>query len=441
MSDPRHIVVLNLQKILQGRSLDTVLAETSYEFPDRDRALVAELTYGVCRWYAQLQAIIDARLSKPLRKKDQDVALVLILGAYQLLYSRVPAHAVISTSVDLTRKLDKGWASKLVNAILRGIQRDLKQKPEVVQKIQQRDLATEYAQPAWLVNLLRKSWPQDHQSLLNALQQRAPMTLRLNLRRASTEQYLARFQEKAISAQAHPLVPGAIELQKPLPIEQIPGFPEGLVSVQDAGAQLAGWLLDVFPGQRILDACAAPGGKTGHILELADDLHVTAVDVDAKRLARVTDNLQRLNLSAELQAADASKPPTEWLETPFDRILLDAPCSATGVIRRHPDIRLLRRAGDIPALAKRQTALLEALWPCLKPGGKLLYVTCSLLDEENVARIQHFLAKQTDARLTAMPQVLKQAEWGQARSFGRQTLPGELGMDGFYYALLEKARD
>jgi len=224
-----------------------------------------------------------------------------------------------------------------------------------------------------------------------------------------------------------------VVLEQPLPVQRIPGFSEGLVSVQDAGAQLAAQLLDVQPGQRILDACAAPGGKTGHILELADNLTVTAMDVDERRLQRVTENLQRLGRSAQLLAADAASPPGEWQQQPFDRILIDAPCSATGVMRRHPDIRLLRRREDIDNLAQRQAAILDALWRCLRPGGKLLYATCSLMPQENQLQVEQFLQRQADALQVGLPD-----NWGQLCTVGRQTLPGEMTMDGFYYALLEK---
>lgn len=239
-----------------------------------------------------------------------------------------------------------------------------------------------------------------------------------------------------MSAQTLDAVPGAVILDRACAVQALPGFADGLVSVQDAGAQLAAHLLDLQPGQRVLDACAAPGGKTCHMLELVDDLDLTAVDIDAQRLDRVTQNLKRLHLNAQVQVVDASEPPEEWQEQRFARILLDAPCSATGVMRRHPDIRLLRRSSDIEALAQRQSALLDALWPCLQPGGKLLYATCSLLPEENHLQVQAFLQRQPQARESALP-----TSWGHACPVGRQTLPGEASMDGFYYALLEKQGD
>lgn len=425
-ADPRQQALANLQQVLQGRSLDQVLMVPT-RLDVRDQALAAELSYGLCRWYQQLETLVARCLRKPLRRKDQAVQHILLLGAYQLLYSRVPDHAVLATSVALTRRLARPWAAGLVNGVLRQLQRQL-----------QKGLAegmpvVRYAQPDWLLAQIQAAYPQDAETILMALQQRAPMTLRLNLRRQGLADYLATLSAAGMVGVGVTAVPGAVALAQPVAVEQIPGFAAGLISVQDAGAQLAARLLDVQPGQRILDACAAPGGKTGHILELADAVELVAVDQQADRMVRVTDNLQRLGLSAHCQVRDASQPPSDWLERPFDRILLDMPCSATGVMRRHPDIRLLRRAEDIPALARRQAALLHALWPCLRPGGKLLYATCSILPAENQDQITDFVQQQPDAR----PVSLNPA-WGQACTIGRQIYPGEQTMDGFYYALLTK---
>lgn len=433
MPDPRLSAIANLAAVVDGRSLDAVLADSAEALPEQERSFAAELSYGLCRWYRQLHAIVAARLQKPLRDKDRDLHFLLMLGVWQLLHGRMPAHAAISSCVDLTRSLDKPWAGKLVNAILRRVQREQADQQSELQQLLAGDLSIRFAQPKWFVRGMGKAWPDRQVDILEALQQRAPMTLRLNLRRQSREDYLARLQAQDIAADALDAVPSAVVLRQPLPVARVPGFADGLVSVQDAGAQLAGALLDVQAGQRVLDACAAPGGKTGHLLEQADDLQVTAVDIDQRRLARVAENLQRLQLHAELVAADAAEPPPNWREQPFDRILVDAPCSATGVMRRHPDIRLLRRSEDIAALAQRQAAILDALWPCLRPGGKLLYVTCSLMPQENHLQIEAFLQRHSQARALPLPD-----NWGHACSVGRQTLPGEMTMDGFYYALLEK---
>lgn len=431
--DPRLVAIANLAAVVDGRSLDRALADAGAALADQDRAFAADLSYGLCRWYRQLHAVIAARLRKPLRERDRDVHFVMMLGAYQLLHGNVPSHAAVSTSVDLVRRLDKAWANKLVNAVLRGIQREAADPASPLRRQIDSDLSLRFAQPKWLVRSLSRAWPGREQTILEALQQRAPMTLRLNTRRQARDDYLEGLARQEIVASPLDVVPSAVVLQRPVPVTRIPGFAEGLVSVQDAGAQLAGPLLDPRPGQRVLDACAAPGGKTGHILELADDLRVTAVDVDGGRLQRVADNLARLGRQAELLEADAADPPRAWRERPFDRILVDAPCSATGVMRRHPDIRLLRRAADIEALASRQAAILESLWGCLRIGGKLLYATCSLLPQENHLQVEAFLHRHADAHAVTLPD-----HWGHACNPGRQTLPGENTMDGFYYALLEK---
>jgi 16S rRNA (cytosine967-C5)-methyltransferase len=434
--DPRLVAIHNLAAVLDGRSLDAALAASGADLPERQRALAAELSYGLCRWYRQLHAIVAARLHKPLRVKDRDVHLLMLLGVYQLMHTRVPAHAAVSTAVELTRRLDKGWAGKLVNGVLRGVQRELADRDSALQAQLRDDPSVRYAQPKWFVRAMQRAWPEQHEQILDALQQRAPMTLRVRTRRVARADYLERLAQAGIQAEALEQVPDALVLGQPLPVQQLPGFAEGLVSVQDAGAQLAARLLDVRAGQRILDACAAPGGKTGHILELADDLDVTALDVDRERLQRVQENLARLGLAATLLTGDAAQPPAAWREHGFDRILIDAPCSATGVMRRHPDVRLLRRSEDIGALAQRQAGILDALWPCLRPGGKMLYATCSLMPQENEQQVMRFLQGCADARSIGLSDA-----WGHAREVGRQTLPGELTMDGFYYALLEKALD
>jgi len=431
--DPRLAAIRNLAGVLDGRSLDTLLAESAAGLEEQQRTLASELSYGLCRWYYQLHAIVAARLRKPLRARDRDVELLMLLGAYQLMHTRVPPHAAVSTAVELTRRLDKGWASKLVNGFLRGLQRDL-DNPDAALHAQLREQPQlRFAQPKWFVRAIQAAWPQQGNAILLALQERAPMTLRLNTRRLTRSDYLAQLAEAGIAAQTLSEVPGALVLEQPLAVTRVPGFLQGLVSVQDAGAQLAAQLLDVREGQSILDACAAPGGKTGHILELADAIELVALDVDSERLERVQENLERIGRSARLEVGDAASPPAEWVRKGFDRILVDAPCSATGVMRRHPDIRLLRRRSDIDRLARRQAEILNGLWPCLRPGGRLLYATCSLLPQENEQQVEQFLQRCPDARSIELPK-----SWGHARAVGRQTLPGELTMDGFYYALLEK---
>lgn len=424
-TDPRIAAVRNLQQVLAGRSLDAALASSPDQPDSRQWALTAELSFGVCRWYRRLDHLVGRYLKKPLRDKDQDIHLLLLIGAYQLLYSRVPPHAAISTVVDATRKLRKQWAGGLVNGVLRALQRDPPASPD------KESPGIRFAQPDWFVAAVGSAWPDDVVTVLDALQQRAPMTIRVNLARVRLADYAARLQNAGITARPLAAVSSALQLDRPVAVDTLPGFAEGLVSVQDAAAQLAGHLLDVHAGQAVLDACAAPGGKTGHLLEQADDLALTAIDIDQERLGRVRENLDRLGFQATLLAADAADEAA--LAGQFDRILVDAPCSATGVIRRHPDIRLLRRATDIEALAARQSSILHNLWSRLRPGGKLLYATCSILPQENHQQIERFMQSHADSRALELPD-----GWGRPMTVGRQVLPGENGMDGFYYALLQK---
>jgi len=290
-----------------------------------------------------------------------------------------------------------------------------------------------HAHPHWLLTRLQQDWPDDWQAVCAANNARAPMTLRVNTLRGSPADYQQRLTEAGLAATSQPHAPAALVLTEPTDVAALPGFAAGDVSVQDAAAQLAAPLLDVQAGQRVLDACAAPGGKTAHLLENNPSAELVALDNDAARLDRVAETLARLQLAARLLHADAGQVVDWWDGKPFDRILLDAPCSASGVIRRHPDIKALRRAVDIDALAAQQARLLDALWPCLAPGGKLLYVTCSVLAAENGRQVKTFLARTPDA--AALPLA---ADWGRPAGHGRQILPGEADMDGFFYALLVK---
>lgn len=433
LADPRQVAVRNVLAVLDGRSLDAALAATAVAADVRDRALAAELSYGVCRWYRRLDALVSLLLRKPFKKKDRDLQVLLLVGAYQLLYSRIPPHAAVSATVEVSRHLGKGWASKLINGVLRRLQRERADLEARVDK----HPAVRYAQPDWLHQAFAADWPQQLDRVLAASQQRAPMTLRVDLNQVSRSEYLHRLNEAGIAAQPHATVETALVLDTPVSVERLPGFDAGLVSVQDAGAQLAGAYLDARPGQRILDACAAPGGKTLDILQRASGLKVTALDLDAERLQRVRENLQRAGCDAELVAADAADPQgAAWGDGRYDRILVDAPCSASGVIRRHPDIRLLRRAADVPALVSRQAAILDACWSRLAPGGRLLYVTCSLLSAENSGQIEDFLDRHADAEVIELP-----AAPGIRHGAGVQLLPGIDDTDGFFYAALQARAD
>lgn len=432
MADPRQVAVANILAVLDGRSLDGVLAGASRSLDERDRALAAELSFGVCRWYRRLDALVSALLQKPFRRKDRDLQVLLLIGAYQLLYSRVPAHAALATTVETTRQLGKGWASKLVNGVLRRLQREYDVLAVRVDAAE----AVKYAQPDWLYQAIRSAWPVHSAEIFDALQQRPPMTLRVDLNQTSRAEYARELVAAGLTARPHATVATALVLDTPVGVERLPGFTRGLVSVQDAGAQLAGAYLDLQPGQLVLDACAAPGGKTLDILQRADRLQVTALDVDAARLGRVDENLHRAGVRAELHAADAADPHgSAWGARRYDRILVDAPCSATGVMRRHPDIRLLRRATDLPELVRRQAAILDALWPLLAVGGRLLYVTCSVLPEENAGQVEAFVARHADARPLELPDAP-----GTRSGEGVQLLPGIDDTDGFYYAALHKTR-
>jgi 16S rRNA (cytosine967-C5)-methyltransferase len=418
-----------LSRVLQdGQSLTAAL-ESALQGVEtgKDRAFIQALCYGVCRTYHRLDFILNELLDKPL--KDQDVKALALVGLYQLKYMRVKPHAAVSETVLAARK--KPWAKALINALLRSYLREqekLEQKADNVQN-------AAVSHPDWLIKQIEQDWPQQAQKILLENNQQPPMALRVNLSRINRDSYLQQLSEEGIAAAAVDFCPSAIILDKPVAVDLLPGFAEGLVSVQDTAAQLAAGLLDVQAGHRVLDVCAAPGGKTAHILEHQPQLkELVAIDVDESRLQRVSETLQRLKLPATLVVGDAASPQTWWDGQLFDRILLDAPCSALGVIRRHPDIKLLRRAEDIKPLRAMQKKILNAVWPLLAPGGLMLYATCSILKQENEQQIDAFLAEHPDA--VELP---IDAVWGFAGSHGRQIMTGEAAMDGFYYARIGKS--
>lgn len=414
--------------INDGQSLTAALENQLPKLNDhQDRAFVQALCYGVIRHYYALTCTLKQLLDKPLKTKDGDIQALLLVGLYQLQHMRVKSHAAVSETVSATRH--KPWAKSLVNAILRNYLRDAENLRCHT------DRSATLNHPDWIIEVLEQNWPDQSAQIMAANDQAAPMSLRVNLLQGSRKDYLNRLQQLDINAQISAYSPAGIVLDQAINVEQLPGFAEGLVSVQDLAAQLAAELLDVKPGQRVLDLCAAPGGKTAAILEQQPDLQsLLAIDVDVHRLKRVNDNLQRLNLQAETLAADASQPETWAGAKQFDRILLDAPCSGFGVIRRHPDIKLLRRASDIETLQDLQAKILNAAWQLLAPGGILLYATCSILKPENEQQIAKFLASHLDAS-----ELTIEADWGMARPHGRQILPGDNQMDGFYYAKLGKS--
>lgn len=416
------------QVLGEGASLSTVLPPVLNQVDSLDRGLLRELCHGVCRWHPQLQAGLDRLLVRPLDPREHAIRALLLIGLYQLQHLRIPEHAAVAETVAAAGELRKPWAVGLTNAVLRTA---LRRRVELAEALQNDEVART-AHPLWLLERLQQDWPEDWSAIVAANNTRPPFTLRINprYRAASGDQKNGELIDKAERVAN---VETALMLNTAVDPMTLPGFAEGWASVQDAAAQLAAPLLDVQPGMRVLDACAAPGGKTGHLLECVPNLDLTALDQDAVRLKRVQENLTRLGLNARLVTGDARQPANWWDGVPYDRILLDAPCSATGVIRRHPDIKLLRRDSDIGLLASQQCALLTSLWPLLRSGGRLLYATCSVLRQENEQVITRFLTMQADAE-----EQLIFASWGRRLAHGRQTLPGEIGMDGFYYVLLLK---
>ena len=429
--NPRLAAAKALAAVLNGKaSLNSSLPTQLDKVEDRDRGFTQDLAFGTARWQPRLSALAAKLLQKPFKAADADVEALLLVGLYQLLYTRVPAHAAIGETVGCADKLKKPWAKALLNAVLRRAQRE----SEALLAELEHDPVVRTAHPRWLQKSLKAFWPEQWEAICAANNAHPPMILRVNRRHHSRDAYLQLLTDAGINATPCVYSVDGIVLEAATDVRSLPGFAEGWISVQDEAAQLAADLLDLAPGQRVLDACCAPGGKTCHILEVEKDLAaVVAVDLEAKRLVRVRENLARLGLSAELIAADGRDTATWWDGKPFQRILLDAPCSATGVIRRHPDIKLTRQPDDIAALAGLQGELLDALWPTLEVGGILLYATCSTLPTENTEVIQAFLARTSGARELDLATAA-----GIKQPHGRQLLAQEGGHDGFYYAKLIK---
>ncbi|WP_314916648.1 16S rRNA (cytosine(967)-C(5))-methyltransferase RsmB [Pseudomonas helleri] len=429
--NPRLAAAKALTAVLNGKaSLNSSLPLQLDKVEARDRGLTQDLAFGTARWYPRLSALANKLLQKPFKAADADVEALLLVGLYQLLYTRVPAHAAIGETVGCADKLKKPWAKGLLNAVLRNAQRD----SEALLAELEHDPVVRTAHPRWLQKSLKAFWPQQWEAICAANNAHPPMILRINRRHKTRDQYLQLLAESDVQAQPCVYSRDGIVLAEACDVRNLPGFAEGWISVQDEAAQLAADLLDLAPGLRVLDACCAPGGKTCHILEAEPQLAgVVAVDLEAKRLVRVRENLERLGLSAELIAADGRDTATWWDGKPFQRILLDAPCSATGVIRRHPDIKLTRQPDDIAALASLQGELLDAMWQTLEVGGILLYATCSTLPTENTEVIEAFLARTPGARELDIA-----GQFGIKQPHGRQLLAQEGGHDGFYYAKLIK---
>ncbi len=428
MPQSRAVAAQLIGKLLQHKgSLSVLLPQYTAGLSAADVAFVKELCFGVLRWYFQLHAALQALLAKPLRKKDLDVYALLLIGCYQLSHLRTPAHAALAQTVEACRTINKNWATGLVNGVLRKYNRN---KEAIVDTLADNE---RLAHPLWLSERIKHAWPQNVQAIMHANNQRPPQTLRVNQLRGNREDYLRVLEEQNIKAHVGAYAPQAVIVEDAVNVQALPGFAAGRVSVQDEGAQLAAPLLGLRSAQSVLDACAAPGGKTCHILELQPGLRLLSIDIKPQRLALVEENLRRLRLKAQVLAADMAEPAGWHKGKLFDRILLDVPCSATGVIRRHPDIKFLRRDKDIEPLTQTQSQLLQVAWNLLKPDGKLLYSTCSILPDENEKIIEEFVAQNTDVCHEPI-----HAPWGIARNYGRQLLPCVDAHDGFYYALLSK---
>lgn len=422
----------------RGRSLTVALERLRVERAGADDdgsdfAQIQGLAFDVLRSYPLLEVLLRELLARPLKARDADVQSTLAVGLYLVLDPQTPDYAAVNTAVDLTKALGKPWAARLVNGVLRTFVRE---RETLLARVAENEAAAT-RHPLWLVQALRADWPKAWGEVVAAGNARPPMSLRVNRARLERGQFARRLEEAGIHFSCDPWAPAGLTLARPRPVGDVPGFGDGEVSVQDISAQLAAELLAPRSGHRVLDACAAPGGKTAAIAERAaagaEDIDLVALDIDATRLERVGSTLGRLGLPATLGAADAAALESWWDGRPFDRILLDAPCTGSGVIRRHPDIKRLRRPSDMSALGREQRRLLDSLWTALRPGGRLLYATCSVLKVENEALIAGFCRDHVDAVHRPID-----ADWGIDRPFGRQILSTPDGPDGFYYCLLSK---
>ncbi|MBY7813945.1 16S rRNA (cytosine(967)-C(5))-methyltransferase RsmB [Vibrio fluvialis] len=412
------------QVVDKGQSLSMALPAAQQNIRPRDHALLQEICYGALRYLPRLESIANALMDNPLKGKQRVFHHLILVGIYQLSFMRIPAHAAVGETVEGAQDLKGPRLRGLINAVLRNYQRNQEQLD--AQAVSHN--AGKYGHPSWLLKLLQNAYPQQWEAIVEANNSKAPMWLRVNHQHHDRDAYQALLNNENIDSSVHSQAKDALKLAAPCDVTKLPGFEKGWVSVQDAAAQLSLHYLQPQDGELILDCCAAPGGKTAHILERTQGSEVVAIDCDDTRLKRVHDNLKRLNLSAKVVCGDARYPQEWWQGSQFDRILLDAPCSATGVIRRHPDIKWLRRAEDIAALAELQREILDAMWQQLKPGGTLVYATCSITPQENVLQVKDFLARKSDAQLVG----------SELDNPGRQILPGEEDMDGFYYAVLTK---
>ena len=428
----RAIAAKVLVPVINGETTITEALEAPADtVPATEKKLLFELCLGTLRYFHRLQEISQQLMAKPLRQKDSDVQALIALGLYQLIYLRVPDHAAISETVGAAREFGKEWATKLINGVLRNY---LRQQREIATKLQHND-CFQYSHPAWLIDKLQTAWPQQWQDILTTNNQQAPLTLRVNCKKISISAYCRLLEQHNIAHQRLYYSSAGVQLVGNTEVTTLPGYHDGLFSVQDEAAQLSAHLLSLTPRERILDACCAPGGKSGHILEAQPHLgELVSIDSDADRMCRVQQNFERLGHNATLIVADAAVTNSWWDGHKFDGILVDAPCSGTGTIRRHPDIKLLRRVADLAKLVKTQSELITKLWATLKPGGVMVYATCSILPEENEEIVRAFCGRHPDAIHDPIA-----ANWGVARPYGRQLFPQANGHDGFYYARIIKS--
>jgi 16S rRNA (cytosine967-C5)-methyltransferase len=427
--NPRIAALLALTEVLDEHKSLTGSSALSALRDSRDNALARHLAYGVLRWLTALEWIAAQLFAKPLKQRDRDVRRLVLIGLQQLWHDQTASHAAVNETAECARLLGKPWAVGLVNAVLRRFQRE---QQSLLAGLDQHE--ARFAHPRWLRDEIKQDWPERCQQIFAANNQQAPLWLRINRQQANEAVLRQQLQTAGFEITDHPYAKDAICITPAAAVSRIPGFENGWLSVQDPAAQLARDLLNPADDERILDACAAPGGKTAHLLESCPGLKLTVLDKQAERVDQIHQNLERLSLTADTLTGDAGAPEQWWDKTRFNKILLDAPCSATGVIRRHPEIKWLRSREQVDAVVKTQAALLAALWPLLEPGGVFVYATCSILQRENEAQIQGFLKKHKDAEPVTI-----NADWGTALTFGRQIMPGEAQMDGFYYAVLCKS--
>ena len=429
-ADTRALAARGLAEIaLRGASLRDVMERSAPRLADpRDRALLMALLSEGARWWLRFDAAIDGLLEKSLRHKDPAVHALLVLGLVQLEILQLQDYAAVAATVEAVRALKRPQLAGLVNAVLRRWQRE---RESLLAKLDAKP-QTRHAHPAWLAAALQRDWPAQADTVMAADNREPPLMLRVNRQRCERQALIDQLLAAGYEASTHPWLSDALLLPHSSDVTRMPGFEDGWFAVQDGSAQVAADLADLHAGLRVLDACAAPGGKACHLLERAQ-IDLTALEFDAGRAERIRQNLMRLRLDAKLVVGDAGSPKGWWKEPAFDRILIDAPCSATGVLRRRPDVRLHRRESDIAAMQLQQQRILSALWPLLAPGGRLVYITCSVLRAENEAIVAELLASQPDAESVAFTLPV-----GQAASVGWQILPGDGDLDGMYYAVLKK---